>query len=186
VTGDTGQVCADLASWHNHVAELIDQPDRGGTTPSRSKPRSRPPWNPAVANAIYDTHAAIRETEQELRHDVTRRPAHLCRRPGWSDGNTTRALEAIPKLAAAADTQLTEQAIIDLNRLLASILQLPAIDLEQRPRILPCPRCTRKMLRYWENSDEVACYGCNQKASISIGYISGEPDLTWADGWVGT
>lgn len=173
-------VCTDLAAWLPVVSELVPEPDTAGYTETRGQPGSRPPWNPQAANAKYDLHALARHAEQLLRLSVT---GTITRRPG-SDTATCSALDAIPKLAAAADDDLADDICRQLSRALTRILQLPAIDLEQRPRVIDCPRCSRKMLRYWENRDEVACCGCMQKATISIGYVSGEPILTWADGWM--
>jgi hypothetical protein len=187
---DLEQTCTDLASWPAAIGDLIAEPDRGGTAPSRSKPRSRPPWNPAVAYAWYSFHAAVRDAEQELRQHVTGRAAHECRRTGWSDGNTLKALDAIPKLAAGAGENHGHAATRILNRELTGLLLLPAIDLEDQIRNpnAPCPHCDRKMLTYREgefrDTGKLACLGCSRGAVLYVGLVSGEPMLKWDDGEV--
>lgn len=176
---DVAQACTDLAAWLPAAAELITEPDTHGT-PVRSEPQSKPPWNAAIANAVYDVHAAVRAIEQDLRSTVT---GTLLRR-GGSDANTLKAIDAIRNLAQAADAEDDVAAM--LGRLLTPILQHPAVDLEEPPQrpAVACPRCQRRMLRYRPRSGELACLGCQRKAALSTGRVSGEPLLEWDDGEV--
>ena len=190
MTGDTGQVCADLTPWLPILAALITEPDSDGTV-SRSKPSSRPPWNPAVANVVYDVHAAVRAVESRLRVAVT--GTILVR--GGSDANTLKAIDAIPALAIAVDDELAQEATRTLNRLLTTILQLPAVDLEERPQRLQaaCPFCQRPMLRLYARDGRLTCLaygscfdadGRHPVGHMTIGAVSGEPFIAWADGTI--
>jgi len=170
------EACADLTAWLPHAAALITQPDTDGH-PGHTKPGSNPPWNSAVANALLDTHAGVRELEQNLRYAVTGRI--MVR--GGSDTNTIRAIEAVGRLAEAVDQALADDAARQLNSFITGILQLRAIDLEEVPRILLCPRCDREMLRVWEATGRVACFGCMiggwmMPGTVSTGYVQ------WEDG----
>ena len=190
MTDNIQQACSDLTAWLPIASDLIAQPDTDNTSSSHTKPGSRPPWNAGPAYAVTDIHAGARTIENELRYDVT--GTHLHR--GGSDRNTIRALEAIPALAEAADQHTVTWATRELARMLTNVLQLPAIDHEEPPRRInaPCPYCQRNMLRVWPRAGKLTCLalGCTDTngehpfGHMTIGQVSGEPYIAWADGTI--
>jgi hypothetical protein len=176
VTG-VGQACDDLAAWLPAAAPLTAIPDTDGTT-TRSQPHSRPPWN-AIAYAIDDASRSVLAIEQQVRHATT----GTTLRRGGSDANVLLAIAAIRRLIEAAP-ELEREVCVMLERLLTPILQHPAIDLEQPPRRLAaaCPRCGRPMLRWHVLRDELACLGCQRRAALCTGPVSGAAMLAWDDG----
>lgn len=186
---DLAQACADLAAWLPHAEDLVTEPDADGST-GRSAPASRPPWNAAAANAVFDVHAGVRELEQTMRYLVT---GTLIRR-GGSDAATAAALAAIPALAEALPAAAATAAARQVERWVTEILQLPAIDQEDRPvRVMaPCPYCRMAMLRVYPRSGRVTClrYGAcaDSDGRHPIGDIGrgidGTPRVLWHDGLV--
>ncbi len=172
------EACADLAAWLPHARQLITQPDTTGHA-GHTKPGSKPPWNAQVANVLLDPHAGVRELEQDLLYQVSGR----IRVRGGSDRNTVLAIEAIGRLAAAVDEAVADDAARQLNRYVTAIMQLPAVDLEERCRkvAVPCPRCDRCMLRIFERSGRVACLGCFSKGLMMAGTVS-DGYIEWQDG----
>lgn len=173
------EACADLEQWLPVSAALIAEPD---TTTSRTHtaPASRPPWNPAAANAVYDTLESIRRLHANIRLTVTGRDV-----PPRPHAVTGQTLTLIVSLSEALTGEQQRETAYQLSRHLTRLLWLPAIDVEEQPRRnLPCPRCFRKMLLYWARSGDVACLGCMVKAQLLYGAVSGEPMLKWADGLV--
>ena len=169
---------ADLIAWLPVAAALITEPD---TQPhvGRTQPGSKPPWNSAVAYVLTDIHAAVRELEQDFRYQVT----GTVMMRGGSDGNTIAAINAVGKLAAALDHAMADHAARLLNRYVTAVMQLPAVDLEERCRQVPapCPRCQRRMLRVYERSGRVACLGCATRGQMMPGTVS-DGYIEWQDG----
>ena len=191
---DLAQARDDLLAWLPVVQALTAEPDTDGHA-GRSKPGSRPPWNGEAAMLLFTIHAGVREVEQELRHDVTGRPARECRRTGWSDGNTARAVDAIAKLGEAAGAELAGDAEWQLTAWATQIMQLPAVDLEERPQRVraKCPYCHAPMLRVLPRSGRVTClrYGACQDSDgnhpvgeIGRSQLDGSPMVAWRDGLV--
>lgn len=195
--------CDDLRQWLPVAAGLIAEPDADGTT-SGAKPGSSPPWNGAAANALYDAHALIRETEQIFAQIVTGR---MRPRRGWSDRNTTRALDAIEKLAEAVPQDHIREngrpcrceycrAASALTASATIILQLPAVDEAERPQrvAFACPYCRFAMVRVYPKAGRVVCIramaGCADadgnppQGSIGTSQLDGTPRITWQDGLV--
>jgi hypothetical protein len=188
------EACADLRPLLPVARALLAEPDAQGSA-CHPQPGSAPPWNQAAANALYDAHAAIRDTEQEFRQAVTGRPAHLARRPGWSDGNTEAALDAIGDLGEAVSDALAADAARVLGAAADAVLMLPAVDLEERPQRIraSCPYCGRPMLRVLPRSGQVTCLafgacadsdGCHPRGLIGRSRLDGSPVIEWADGLV--
>lgn len=176
---------------------LITEHDQQNQTRVHTQPRSAPPWNPAVAAAVLDAHAAIRDVAAALHLAVTGRP----RAVPWAatERDTLRALDAIPALAAGAGKDERDRAIRMINRVTTAIRQLPAIDsapvwqrLQPGPDGLPpiCPYCSNYSLAFAVQSGMIMCRfpGCTDddgnvpQASMEPGRYTGKPLLAWNDG----
>lgn len=188
------EAVADLRPLLPVAAALLAEPDAQGSA-GHAQPASAPPWNQAAANALFGAHAAVREVEQEFRQAVTGRPAHLARRPSWSDGNTQAALDAIGDLGAAVPGPLAADAARVLAAAADAVLMLPAVDLEERPQRVraACPYCGRAMLRVKPRSGEVTCLGfgscldsdgCHPRGRVGRSRLDGSAVIEWADGLV--
>ena len=182
------QAVTDLTTWLPHAQALTHQPDTVATS-IRGKPGSRPPWNPAVANALLDALEGIRRLEQAMRSQVANR--HVTIRSIHVTGGT---LESITRLSAASSTDEQHQVVVQLTRYTTTILQLPAIGREERWRKITgaaCPYCGLNMLLAAPQSGRVTClrFGacfdsrdCHPVGVMDIGPVSGEPMIAWADG----
>jgi len=139
------------------------------------------PGNTAVFYVLTDIHAAVRELEQDFRYQVTGTVTVR----GGSDGNTVAAINAVCNLAAALDHAMADHAARILNRYVTAVMQLPAVDLEERCRQVPapCPRCQRRMLRVYERSGRVACLGCATRGRMMPGTVS-DGYIEWEDGTI--
>lgn len=176
------EACADLRPLLPVAAALLAEPDAQGSA-GHPQPASCPPWNAAAASALFGAHAAIRDVEAEFRQAVTGRAAHLARRPGWSDGNTAAALDAIEQLGEAVPGPLAAGAVRTLAAAADAVLMLPAVDLEERPRKLRgiCPQCGRSMINAWGRGRKVACLGCGLRGWMREGTVS-DGCIEWEDG----
>lgn len=178
---------------------LITEHDQQNTTWVHTQPRSAPPWNPAVANAVLDAHAAIRQAEADLQMAVTGRPRVTPR--AATERDTLKALNSIPGLAAGAGTYIRDLVIRKLNHVTTSIRQLPAIDdapVWQRLRPgrdgMPpiCQYCKNYTLAVAVQSGMIQCRfpGCTDRdgnppqARMVIGEYTGQRMVAWADGTV--
>ena len=190
MTGLT-ESCADLRHWLPAAQALTTEPDTDGTT-TGGKPGSRPPWNPAAANAAMDAHEGLRRLEASLRLAVTGRPGP---RRGGSDANTMAAIKAIEALgnAVTADAMVTAAHVLD--RWAIAIQQLAAIDQAerwQRVHGAACPYCGNTMLRLSPRAGRVTCLrfgACSDSdGNHPVGYVQqaldGTPCVEWADGLV--
>lgn len=159
---------------------------------------SQPPWRAPVAHAHTGLHALARKIESELRADTG-----LPQRPrGGSDGNTVKALRALPGLAEKADDWIVRVYTRELEKWVRSARM--ALELEEIPKRLPrlpgeaehpCPWCKNRTLRMLPfNSDgkgEVRCAnpGCRdekgRRPCANLEYFSGELVLRWQDGIIG-
>jgi len=177
------ETARDLTAWLRNAATLIAEPDTTPGTGPHPKPGSRPPWNTVTAETLYGIAAALRDREQELRHAITGRPAHQCRRPSWTDRSTSACIQAITRLTAAAGEDEENETIRQFTRHVDAILRLPAIDLEESCRKVPapCPRCDRPMLRLWRKSGRLACLGCGRLGQLMPGTLS-LGVVEWQDG----
>lgn len=199
---DLSQACDELAAALPRAAALIADPDTDGT-PGGGKPGSAPPWNPAAANAYFDAHAVIRDTERLFRLVVTGSSGDP--RP-WSDKATMAALDAIENLGYAMPQDHPRAAgkrcrcayctaVANLTRAATAILQLAAIDEQERPQRVSscCPYCGFAMLRVFPRSGRVACLrgGVCQDAAgnppagtMGRSQLDGTACITWQDGLV--
>jgi len=173
------EACADLRAWLPVAAALITQPD---TQPSigRTQPHSTPPWNAEAAAVIHETIGTLADIHLELAHAVHGRYVWD---PAYRHAN--RTLTAITRLAPACDDELVDQAATLINHRVTAIMQLPAIDLEERPRKHPglCTQCGRCMLATYPRSGRVACLGCGLKGQIMPGQVS-DGCVQWEDGTI--
>jgi len=192
LSDELAAACEELGSWLAIAETLIGEPDIIPSTRSSGKPSSHPPWNAAVAYAITDAHAGIREIEREFRIEVTGR--HRWR--GGSDANTTTAMEAITAMSSAVPRALAQRAARSLIHWANQIRMLPAVDDKERwekiragPDGLPprCPYCKTFSLRVSMTRGLVACWmtGCEDgdgrqpQARMDINRIDGTPVLAW-------
>ncbi len=176
---DLAEACADLTAWLPVAAALIGQPD---THPpiGRTKPGSKPPWNAEAAGVIHETIGVLADIHLEMAHAVHGRyiwdPAYR---------HAARTLLAITRLAAACDHDTVTTATRLINSRVTAIMQLPAVDLEERPRKHPgiCTQCGRCMLSTYPRSGRVACLGCGLKGQIMPGTVS-DGCVQWEDGTI--
>ncbi len=195
---ELSEACEDLGAWLAIAETLIAEPDITPTTRSSGKPTSRPPWNAAVAYAITDAHAGVREIEREFRIEITGR--HRWPR-GGSDSNTVGAMEAITAMSSVVSRDRAKRAARSLIHWADVIRQLPAVDDKPRweriragPDGLPptCPHCGTFSLRVAIESGVIQCWfpsctdsnGNRPAAHLDINRVNGEPVLLWSDGSV--
>jgi hypothetical protein len=189
-TDDVAQAANELAAWLPYAAAIIACPDTTGGG-IHGKPGSRPPWNPAAANAVFDAIQAVLQLEREMREDVTGRHAPL--KP---HARTGAALDAITSLANAIPEADRRYVVAILIRHVTTILQLAAIDREERWQKITgahCPYCGTPMLRFGKQSGRVSCLrlgactdsnGDHPKGILTTGHASGQPIIAWADGTI--
>lgn len=181
--------CAALRDALPLAEALIAEPDADGAT-IRGKPSSRPPWNAAAANALLDAVEAARRLEAALRCEVTGRVAE--RRPASAAG---AILRAIPVLAGAADPYTQRETAIIIVRVTRPIMQLAAIDQEERAQTAawPCPYCGFEMVRLYPLAGRVTClryglcYDANGVHPVGLAdwsRLDGTAAVYWSDGLV--
>jgi hypothetical protein len=168
------EACADLQAVLPLAQALLHLPDHDGTT-TRPEPASRPPWNSAAANALTTAVQAAADLEASWRS------GH--RRPYAATG---AVLASIVRLSYARDEGEQHAAAVLLTGVITPIEQLAAVDRTEKPQYpqVPCPRCDRRMLRFWKRARILTCWGCMRKADITEGQVSGEPMLVWDDNFV--
>lgn len=186
---------ADIGEWLPRAAALTASPDTAPTGPG-GKPGSRPPWNQASANALWDALAVIADTEAMFRFLVTGHPG--TRRPASATG---AALAAIARLGHAVPQDRARDAARELARCTHVVRVLPAIDEEERWEKLRanalgvrpcCPFCGGPDLRVAVRAGLVACVtvdcadgaGNRPVASMMLGAVSGTPMVVGSDGTV--
>lgn len=193
-----------LADGLAAAAPLITRPDIApGPWTSSAPSASSPPWNAAVAAAVLDAHAGLRQIERDLRTRVTGQPGEP---RGGSDQNTARALASIVNLTEAISARDADQIARLLMRWASATQRLMAIDTlakwlpirRQRGARPPrCPYCKTYSLRIAERSGVVMCFypgadgnGCTDRdgrqpyATLELSKLNGDPVLLWADGVV--
>ena len=184
-----GEACQDIGPLLARAAALITQPDADGTQ-SHGKAGSRPPWNQASANALWDALAAINETVIMfgfLVHGAVRQP--------YPYAATGAALTAIDRLGEAVPQDRARQAARELQRCVTGIMRLPAIDEVEVPQPLPdaeCPYCHLPMMMTLPRAGLVYCkrgrFGCwDNDGNPPRGYaVPGRlgPCVEWSDGLV--
>lgn len=183
--------CTTLAELLPIAQALTTEPDIDGTT-GHGKPGSRPPWNPAAANAVLDVHAGVRHIELTMRIEAGL-PVRL---RGGSDASTMAAIAAIEALSSS---DVSDAAIADarrhLERLIRPIEEHPAIDTAEpwrRVYGVNCPYCGIGMLRLARRAGRVTClrYGActdrdgNHPTGLVQQSAFGQPMVAWADGFI--
>ncbi len=180
--------CADIGPLLARAAALITVPDADGTA-ARGKAGSRPPWNQASANALWDALAVITDTRALLAYVVHGRPGRA-----YPYAATGAALTAIDRLGEAVPERRARQAARDLHRAAAGIMMLPAVDEAERgqPVSVPCPYCEVPMMRLFPRAGLVVCLrggfacwdgdGNPPKGHARNGRLG--PAIEWEDGLV--
>lgn len=174
----------------------MHQPDRQpGSRGLRGTPESRPPWNPAVADAFFTAWSGIRELEAAMRRQVS---GTVIRR-GGSAGNTDAALDAIAQMETSVPECTARDALRRVSRWTVSIQQLRAVGeatrwvrLRPGPDGLPpqCPHCECFSLRLAEGTGVVSCFtpGCHDldgrqpTGRLDVSLLNATPVLAWRDG----
>ena len=182
--------CAELAAWLPAAEALITAPDTQGST-SRGQPSSRPPWNAAAAMALLDALEGVRRLEASWRSGVLR--------PYSATG---AVLQSIVRLSCAVTEGEQQEAVVLVRRWTTPILQLPAIDKDQRWEKIrggDCPYCEplgfTDSLRWKPSEGKVACFrGYAALCTDSDGYpptgligpseLDGTAVIKWRDGLV--
>jgi hypothetical protein len=200
VAAAAGVLADGLAAAAPLIAEADIAP---GPRTRRAVPAANPPWNAAVAAAVLDAHAGLRQLERDLRTRVTGSPGEP---RGGSDANTLASLAAVVNLAEAISRDDADDIARVLMRWAAATQRLLAID--KKARWLPirrhrgarpprCPYCRTYSLRVAERSGVVMCFypgpdgnGCTDRdgrqpyARLDLSRLDGTPWLLWADGVV--
>jgi hypothetical protein len=169
-----------------------DTEDGTDAMPGRPDAWSRPPWNPAAANAAMDAHEGLRRLAASLRVAVTGRPGP---RRGGSDTSTAAAIEDIENFGSAVTADAMAAAARILDWWSRQIQELRAVDESEPWRRVPatCPYCGFGMLRVRHRSGEVTClrYGvCGDANSqhpvgrMDVSRLNGNPVIRWNDGLV--
>lgn len=154
---------------------------------------SQPPWYAPVAHSHLELHALSRKIEREMRAEL-----NLPRRyRGGSSLNTGKALDAVCKLAAAADdfmVRLSSREIEKWSRR-ASV----ALELTELPKRLPrspgnpepkCPFCENRTLRTKPLSGTISCInpsckdekGKRPEAHMEYSEVIRDWTMIWQDG----
>jgi len=188
VTADLDDACSDLAQWLPQAAALTASPDTAPGPGTRTAPGSHPPWNTEVAGLVYEIQAGLGDVAAGFRQTVT---GTLTPRPPYRATGTV--LRAISSLGTAVSSDQAQAAARQLGNWITAITQLPAIDVEERPRKIrsACPFCGIGMLRLLPRSGRVTClrYGActdsnggHPEGVLAVSAINGEPRIFWKDG----
>ena len=181
--------CADYAAAVPLAQALTHIPDTDGSA-GRGQPASRPPWNPAAATALLDALDGARQLEAAWRSQAAGRPV-----PRRAMAHTGAVLASLLRLAHAAEDGEEHQAVILLTRWTTAILQLPAVDREERPQRVewPCPYCGFAMMRLYPRDGVVTCLrygacldsdGSHPRGRADWNRITGDAEIAWNDGLV--
>jgi len=193
------EACAELATWLPHAQALTTIPDTDGTT-GHAQPSSRPPWNSAAADALLDAVEGARQLEAAWRSGHRRPPAAT----GAVLASITRLSYGLPDCPPREYDQRGRpkpcrcqrcEAMRSFARWTTAILQLAAVDREERPQRVPspCPYCGFGMLRVYPRSGRVACLAAptctDSNGNPPVGHVDrsaldGTPLVRWGDGLV--
>lgn len=197
---DLATTCADLGHWITVAETLLAQADCVPSESTVSTPFSRPPWNQAVASALFDAHAMIRDIAAEMRDEIDRKSAQrdrlLARRWSQRAGNTGAVLAIIVASENAVDRPMQRRAQRELGKMALRIRQLPAVDealrwerLRTAPDEMPpaCPYCECYSLKVAIVAGLVACMNpaCTDDdderptARLDISRLDGSAILVW-------
>jgi hypothetical protein len=196
------EACTMLAGYMDVLERLVAEPTSapGGSPGMAPRAAETPePWNAPAGRALLDGHEGARRLEAALRYAVTGHPGA---RRGGSPGNTSAALDAIPRLAAGLGRDAEAAAIRILDRWVNAARADPAIDEAQQWRHVrgrACPYCgclvTLKVLldAAGRPTGHVECFavGCADRNGVrpvaAAGTdVHGRPALAWSDGLVET
>jgi hypothetical protein len=190
VTVTLDQARADLEQWLPVAAALIATPDTAPGPGTRTAPGSKPPWNAEKANLVHGIVAGLVDWEAEFRQQVT---GTVRARPAYRQTGTV--LRSIASMATAVLEQDADDARRWMEAQVTAIMQLPAVDVEERPRKVrsACPFCGLGMLRLLPRSGRVTCLrygacrdgdGAHPTGELAISHLDGEPRIYWSDGSV--
>lgn len=189
MAADLAEVAADLPAWLATLETLTAEPDIAPGPGTRTKPGSRPPWNPENAMLLFEAAGVLADIRLEFAHHVHGRYVW---RPGYTHLPST--LDAIVKLGAAVPDDMAARAVRTINQLITRIAQVPAIDIEERPRRIrvACKYCQFKMMVLRPRSWQVTCLrrgACfDDLDQHPVGelraYHDGSAAIFWADGTI--
>jgi hypothetical protein len=181
---------------YHRLEAVVSVPVSQRDNTSTGKPVSKPPWNAAAANLIFELRHDARLEEHRLR-------VHLnlpLRARGSSDVNTLKALETVISLAEAAGTDSAASAASWLERWHGKAARVlgdasPVNRLPRQPgeKERPCPFCSCLTLRFWQFEGRVRCInpGCRDdegrrpSAVIEYSAFTEQLELRWMDGILG-
>jgi hypothetical protein len=188
-----------VSSAKAHVP-LLEAAIHGGSAPvrggGRMTPRSKPPWDAAVACLIIDLQHGARIHESQLRVAIGL-PA---RDRGGSDANTYIALTNIVTLAGTAGESLASEPALWLERwngraarALGEASPFALLPRQPGEPERPCPFCQLLSLRYLPLHGMVKCInpscrdedGRRPSARIEFSMFTHQLELVWQDGVVG-
>src|SRR5258708_21777136 len=190
----------ELTRWLPAAQALTTQPDADGTR-GRGPPASRPPWNGAAAMVLLDAVEGTRRLEAAWRSGHRRPVAAI----GAVLASIVRLSYGLPDCPPREHDQQNRplpcrcqrcEAVRSFSRWTVAILQLPAVDQEERPLRVPspCPYCLFPMLRVFPRSGRVACLrgagacadgdGNPPTGLMGRSQMDGSPVVAWADGLV--
>ena len=178
---------ADVTTWLPRAAALTAHPDTTPASPG-GKPGSRPPWNQAASNALWDALAVIAETRAMFAWLVHGRLV-----PAYPYAATGAALDAIGRLGHAVPPDRVRQAVRELHSAVQAVMMLPAVDEAERPQKVTaaCPYCGASMLRVFPRSGQVTCLrfgacfdadGRHPAGTMEVGRLGAQ--VVWNDGLV--
>jgi hypothetical protein len=193
------EACDLLSGYMGTLERLVAEPSAAQDAAVGMSPRpadTPEPWNAPAGRALMDGHEGVRRLEAVLKYLVAGHPGA---RRGGSTGNTTAALDAIPKLAAGLTGDVEDATIRMLNRWIGAAQAVTAIDEARRWRTLPRPRTCRYCACWFLKADMdarpviITCFtiGCQDRNGLrpvaTMGTDgSGVPELRWADGTIET
>ena len=203
------EACDLLATYLPRLERLAPEPDEAAfAVPGMTgRPAAAPlPGNAQAIYALTGIQASARQLEGVLLYAAGKRRAGPLAARGGSDANTLKALDAITRLAAAADDDLWRLVMSELEQRLNEARCVPAIDEAQQWRFIPprrdeygrpvpgCPYCHGYFLKAALDSrgrlsGRVECRsdpGCRdyggQHPAAQLGTDEhGRPVLAWPD-----
>jgi hypothetical protein len=202
---DPGGVRANLAgttrtSWRlsEHLESLITErvTPEPGPSGGKRKPSSKPPWNSAAADLVFDLRSLARHLEDDLRSRVTGGTV----RRGWSDRNTELSLQAITDLSVVAVDSDVAVVLVKLTSWVERarpvvgetepLRRVPRVHGYVEPR---CPWCGYCTLRCKLAAGLVFCInpsctdqsGRRPQGTVEVGTTVEDVTLRWQDSTCG-
>ena len=161
------EACDLLSGYMGTLELLVAEPasTQNAAVGMSPRPADTPePWDASVGRALMDGHEGVRRLEAVLRYALNGHPGP---RRGGSAGNTTAALDAIPRLAAGLTEDVEAASRRYLEHLINEAQKVRAIDEAEQWRPVPsrpCPYCRCYFLKVMIDSrgqpaGRVGCFG---------------------------